>query len=187
MTEIAAAIMNRLPISIGHPSNRFWAATSISTFGWVLTIRIRRKGERQTYRRWVTIDVFNYNYSDEAKAINREKNEVLGRNAFPADGQEQCHSCGQTIPHGHGDAIRTDGGSDHVFEVEFRCENCGGVWRESFPAKTHVGPKARGMFLDRSIVAGPPHSESRSIRCPTCELIEYVQVNDRTPLEARDD
>lgn len=90
--------------SIGHPSNRFWAATALSWGGWVVTIRVRRKGERQQYRRWLKIDVFNYNYSEEAVAASREKNEILGRNAFPKDGREECYACGQTYPNEEVDA-----------------------------------------------------------------------------------
>lgn len=97
-----------LGISISHPSNRFWAATSISGFGWVLTIRVRRKGERQRYRRWLKVELFNYNYSDEAKQASREGNEILGRTAFPSDGQEECYNCGQTIHHCHEAPIPSD-------------------------------------------------------------------------------
>lgn len=105
------SVRDSIPASISHPSNRFWAATSIALFGWVVTIRIRRKGERQTYRRWATIDVFNYNYSEEAKEISREKNDILGREAFPSDGRVECHSCGQDVPHGQKKVIpATDGG-----------------------------------------------------------------------------
>jgi hypothetical protein len=106
------SVTARIPVSVSHPSNRFWAATSIALFGWVVTVRIRRKGERQTYRRWAKVDVFNYNYSDEAKKVSREKNDVLGRDAFPSDGQEECASCGQSVPHGHEARIpATDGGN----------------------------------------------------------------------------
>lgn len=86
---------------IHYPSNRFWAALSIPVRGWVLTIRVRREGERQRYRRWVQIDVFNYNYSEEALESSREGNEILGEKAWPKEGQRQCSSCGQEIPHGH--------------------------------------------------------------------------------------
>lgn len=105
MTETSTPVKDRIPISISHPSNRFWAATSIAGFGWVVTIRIRRKGERQRYRRWVNLEIFNYNYSEEAKAASREKNEILGRPAFPNDGRNECYQCGQEEPHGHEDKI----------------------------------------------------------------------------------
>lgn len=107
MLDIAGCI----PGSINHPSNRFWAATSIALFGWVITVRVRRKGERQTYRRWIDVKVFNYNYSEDTKETSREKNSRLGRDAFPSDGQEECHSCGHVIPHGHDTVIPNVGTS----------------------------------------------------------------------------
>lgn len=100
ISDLLETITEHTPISISHPSNRFWAATSVGLFGWVVTVRVRRPGERQTYRRWLKLSVFNYNYSEEAKETNRKKNNVLGRSAFPNDGREECASCGQVVPHG---------------------------------------------------------------------------------------
>lgn len=102
-------LLDRLGVGISHPSNRFWAATSISFRGWVLTVRKRRKGERQTYRRWLNVEVFNYNYSEEAKRASREGNATLGREAFPGDGRKDCHNCGQPIPHGEEEQISSVG------------------------------------------------------------------------------
>jgi hypothetical protein len=114
MSDTDSGVRERIPGSISHPSNRFWAATSLALLGWVVTIRVRRRGERQTYRRWIKIDVFNYNYTAEAKAASNEKNDVLSHDPFPSGGQEECHSCGQTIPHGHESSIQTnDRGNAH--------------------------------------------------------------------------
>lgn len=119
MHSLVTGLLDRLGINVSHPSNRFWAATSISLAGWVVTARIRRKGERQTYRRWFKIDVFNYNYSDEARRASREKNAILDRRAFPKDGREECCSCGQTIPHGQEKLlVQPDGGTDQREDPE---------------------------------------------------------------------
>lgn len=70
-----------------------------------MTIRIRRKDHRQKYRRWMKIELYNYNYSEEAKQESRESNAILGNEAFPNDGQPECYSCGQTIPHDQEETI----------------------------------------------------------------------------------
>ena len=108
-SNLLTNVIERSPISISHPSNRFWAATSIALFGWVLTVRIRREGERQTYRRWALIEVFNYNYSAEAKAASREKARAIDWGEFPSDGREECYSCGQDVPHGQEQVIPAAG------------------------------------------------------------------------------
>jgi len=68
--------------------NAFWKGIGLSARGWRVEIRIRRKGHRAGYRRWMKIDVFNYDYqstpSDTDPPMPNEPT-TCGR----------CHNCGR--------------------------------------------------------------------------------------------
>lgn len=64
--------------------NANWAGRAFSLFGWYIEIRIRRNGRRQRHREWLKINVFSYNYSDEAKNADLEPTT-----------QSRCYNCGQ--------------------------------------------------------------------------------------------
>jgi len=44
----------------------FWGR-ALSVGGCVLHVRIRRKQSRPVNRRWLKVDLYNYNYSEEAR------------------------------------------------------------------------------------------------------------------------
>lgn len=70
-----------MPTDIGNAN---WWGRQFSVRGWVLHVRIRRKGRRQTYREWLTVKLYNYNYSEEA----REKSRIFPNLAwnYPREG-----------------------------------------------------------------------------------------------------
>ena len=44
----------------------FWGR-ALSVRGWTLHVRVRRKASRPINRRWLKVDLYNYNYSEEAR------------------------------------------------------------------------------------------------------------------------
>lgn len=68
--------------------NANWWGRALSAFGWRAEVRVRRSGRRQTYRRWLKVDVFNHNYSDEARAADHPS-------IFEPTQRGRCHNCGQ--------------------------------------------------------------------------------------------
>ena len=52
--------------------NANWWGRQFSFRGWMLQVRVRRKGRRQTHRQWLKVQLYNYNYSEEAREKSRE-------------------------------------------------------------------------------------------------------------------
>ena len=64
-----------------------------------------------------------------------------------------------------------------VFEVEFKCINCGNVWTQRYPAECRVTDQWNGCkVLDNGMYD--------RIVCPVCESTVDVGIKARRPLEA---
>lgn len=83
--------------------------------------------------------------------------------------------------------------TENKFQVKYHCGNCGDKWPESHPARTvvrqvntsHVSVavvnKDCGKMLDEC------DDCCKAVRCPTCDMIEHVSIEDRNPLVEGDD
>lgn len=76
---------------------------------------------------------------------------------------------------------------DDAFEVEFGCTNCEKEWSETYPERTIVGKPHRSDRVrvnDKDCEKfGPDCDTCGPIRCPNCDLLDYVEVRDRDPLD----
>jgi len=59
-----------MPTDIGNAN---WWGRRLSLGGWAAEIRVRRTGRRQTYREWFKVEIYNHNYSEEARRKSRER------------------------------------------------------------------------------------------------------------------
>ena len=72
-----------------------------------------------------------------------------------------------------------------VFEVSFKCNNCGNTWEQQFEANDRV--KIEGIDYTRVVVYGmPKHSMDsgamHTIVCPVCNA-DDIQITSRIPLK----
>lgn len=74
-----------------------------------------------------------------------------------------------------------------VFTIEYGCGNCGDTWTDSFRSRTVVST-AQGQvyFADKRCDEFVQQCEDGCcsyVRCPTCELYDDVEIQDRYPVE----
>lgn len=76
-----------------------------------------------------------------------------------------------------------------AFEVTLGCENCGESWNRQYPARTDVVEDGRVKSFNKDCekmgTVGCDCCEV--LRCPTCDLLDNVTVEDRSPIEEVDD
>jgi len=59
-------------VNLKDVGNRNFWGRALSVGGWVLHVRVRRKESRPVNRRWLKVDLYNYNYSEEARERSRD-------------------------------------------------------------------------------------------------------------------
>lgn len=66
--------------------------------------------------------------------------------------------------------------SNFVFEVSFKCNNCGNTWNKQFRKGTIV--KSEGIFYPKIVI----YPASTPIFCPNCAASD-IQVVSRIPIK----
>lgn len=74
---------------------------------------------------------------------------------------------------------------EDTFRVVFGCDNCGDEFEDTYPPRTEVRRSdGRVRVHDGD---GATLGDFDVVRCPTCELLKHVFIDDREPLGDGDD
>jgi hypothetical protein len=70
---------------------------------------------------------------------------------------------------------------DDSFTVTYSCENCGNRWKSSYGLKAIV--KEADSEMEFSGVGMKNNDGTKRITCPVCEVSDFVNIIDRSPVE----